>query len=92
MLEHARRRVPGAPLVEGEIEDLPFPDAGFDVVTGFNSFQYAARHRQACLSLLRGLPILRHEAGAAGCAHRRRPRGRIELREDRGDVMGDRAL
>ena len=43
LLEHARRRVPGAPLVEGELEDLPFPDASFDVVTGFNSFQYAAR-------------------------------------------------
>jgi SAM-dependent methyltransferase len=43
LLEHARRRVPGAPLVEGELEDLPFADASFDVVTGFNSFQYAAR-------------------------------------------------
>jgi SAM-dependent methyltransferase len=43
MLAHAQRRVPGAPLVVGEIEALPYDDATFDVVTGFNSFQYAAR-------------------------------------------------
>jgi SAM-dependent methyltransferase len=42
MLEYARRRVPGAQLVQGEIQSLPFPDAAFDAVTGFNSFQYAA--------------------------------------------------
>ncbi len=43
LLAHARSRVPGAPLVQGELEDLPYEDASFDVVTGFNSFQYAAR-------------------------------------------------
>lgn len=43
LLEHARRRVPGAPLVQGELEELPFADGSFDVVTGFNSFQYAIR-------------------------------------------------
>jgi SAM-dependent methyltransferase len=43
LLEHARRRVPGAPLLQGELEELPFADDSFDVVTGFNSFQYAAR-------------------------------------------------
>jgi ubiquinone/menaquinone biosynthesis C-methylase UbiE len=43
LLAHARGRVPGAPLVEGELEQLPYADASFDVVTGFNSFQYAAR-------------------------------------------------
>jgi SAM-dependent methyltransferase len=43
LLEHAKRRVPGAPLVEGELEQLPFADGSFDVVTGFNSFQYAAQ-------------------------------------------------
>jgi SAM-dependent methyltransferase len=43
LLEHARRRVPGAPLVQGELEQLPFADGSFDVVTGFNSFQYAAQ-------------------------------------------------
>lgn len=43
LLAHARARVPGAPLLQGELEDLPYEDASFDVVTGFNSFQYAAR-------------------------------------------------
>lgn len=47
MLAHARRRVPGAPLVHGEIEELPFDDSSYDVVTGFNSFQYAARPANA---------------------------------------------
>jgi SAM-dependent methyltransferase len=42
MLEYARRRVPGAEVVQGEIQSLPFPDHAFDAVTGFNSFQYAA--------------------------------------------------
>src|SRR5262249_55596505 len=42
MLEYARRRVPGAELVQGEIQSLPFADDAFDAVTGFNSFQYAA--------------------------------------------------
>jgi SAM-dependent methyltransferase len=35
--------VPGAPLLQGELEHLSGEDASFDVVTGFNSFQYAAR-------------------------------------------------
>lgn len=42
LLEYARRRVPGATIVQGELQSLPFPDQSFDVVTGFNSFQYAA--------------------------------------------------
>lgn len=42
MLEHARRRVADATLVQGELQTLPFADGSFDAVTGFNSFQYAA--------------------------------------------------
>jgi SAM-dependent methyltransferase len=47
MLEYARRRVPGATIVQGELQSLPFPDDTFDAVTGFNSFQYAADPPQA---------------------------------------------
>ena len=41
-IEFARERVPGGDFVAGEMEALPYPDETFDVVTGFNSFQYAA--------------------------------------------------
>jgi SAM-dependent methyltransferase len=43
LLAHARGRVPGAPLLQGELEQLPYEDLSFDIVTGCNSFQYAAR-------------------------------------------------
>lgn len=40
-IEYARRAVPDGDFQVGLMEDLPWPDASFDVVTGFNSFQYA---------------------------------------------------
>jgi SAM-dependent methyltransferase len=42
MVEIARERVPDADLRVGELEALPYDDDSFDVVTGFNAFQYAA--------------------------------------------------
>lgn len=39
----ARERVPNDDFRVGEIEELPYADATFDVVSGFNSFQYAAQ-------------------------------------------------
>ena len=42
LLAIARSRVPDAEFRGGELEALPFPDAKFDAVTGFNAFQYAA--------------------------------------------------
>jgi SAM-dependent methyltransferase len=55
LLEHARHRIPGAPIVQGELEDLPFADQSFDVVTGFNSFQYAYRPVAALAEAVRVL-------------------------------------
>ena len=43
LLDIARERVPAASLAVGDLEDpLPFDAGAFDVVTAFNSVQYAA--------------------------------------------------
>ena len=42
LLEIAHRRSPEVKFETGDMESLPFDDEKFDVVTGFNSFQYAA--------------------------------------------------
>jgi SAM-dependent methyltransferase len=41
LLAIARERTPAADIRQGELEELPFADGEFEVVTGFNSFQYA---------------------------------------------------
>jgi ubiquinone/menaquinone biosynthesis C-methylase UbiE len=41
LVEIARGRMPGGEFYLGDLESLPFPDKKFDLVTGFNSFQYA---------------------------------------------------
>jgi SAM-dependent methyltransferase len=41
-VEIARERMPGRNFRVGEMETLPHADGSFDVVTGFNAFQYAA--------------------------------------------------
>ena len=41
LLEIARTRTKNADFRNGDLEELPYGDATFDVVTGFNSFQYA---------------------------------------------------
>jgi len=41
-VELARQRVPGGDFRVGEMEVLPYADESFDVVIGFNAFQYAA--------------------------------------------------
>jgi SAM-dependent methyltransferase len=42
LLEIARERVPEAELIVGEMEQLPYDDDAFNLVTGFNSFFFAA--------------------------------------------------
>lgn len=42
LVQIARERVRGGDLRVGDMEALPWPDASFDVVTGFNSFFIAA--------------------------------------------------
>jgi len=41
MLAIARRRVPQGDFRHADLEEFPFPSHTFDVVTGFNSFQFA---------------------------------------------------
>jgi ubiquinone/menaquinone biosynthesis C-methylase UbiE len=41
LLDIARLRTPAGDFRRGDIEQLPFDDHSFDVITGFNSFQYA---------------------------------------------------
>jgi SAM-dependent methyltransferase len=47
MVSIGRWRMPGADLRIGSIEDLPWPDDAFDVVTAFNAVQFAADRRAA---------------------------------------------
>ena len=42
LLAIARQRVPAGDFQLGDLEELPFANASFHLVTGFNSFQYAA--------------------------------------------------
>ena len=41
LLEVARRRVPGGEFRVGDLENLPYTNGKFDLVTGFNAFQFA---------------------------------------------------
>ena len=47
MIREARLLNPAVSFESGEMEELPFPDQSFDIVTGFNSFQFAADTRNA---------------------------------------------
>jgi SAM-dependent methyltransferase len=42
LLAIARERVPEGDFRAGEMEELPYADRSFDLVTGFSSFQFAA--------------------------------------------------
>ena len=47
LLAIARQRVPSGTFGSGDLETLPYADASFDAVTGFNSFQYAGNPASA---------------------------------------------
>jgi SAM-dependent methyltransferase len=47
LLAIARERTPDGDFRQGDIEALPFEDDSFDLVTGFNAFQYAGDAAQA---------------------------------------------
>jgi SAM-dependent methyltransferase len=53
LLQVACARTPGAELCTGDIQDLPYGDATFDVVTAFNAIQYAADPAAAVQQLAR---------------------------------------
>jgi ubiquinone/menaquinone biosynthesis C-methylase UbiE len=52
-LELASRRVPGATLLEGNVEQLPFEDASFDIVYAVGLFQYVDNDRKAASEIAR---------------------------------------
>jgi SAM-dependent methyltransferase len=53
LLDVARAQLPDADLRVGDIEELPYDDAAFDVVTAFNSIQYASDPKTAVAELAR---------------------------------------
>jgi SAM-dependent methyltransferase len=70
LIEFARKRLPSANLRVGEMEELPYEDNTFDLVTGFNSFFFAndmvAALHEAGRVAKRGAPVViqvwgRHE-------------------------------
>jgi ubiquinone/menaquinone biosynthesis C-methylase UbiE len=52
-LNLAASRVPGATLIDGNVEQLPFPDASFDVVYAVGVFQYLKDERAAAKEICR---------------------------------------
>lgn len=53
LLEVARKRVPTADLQVADIEQLPFAESDFDIVTAFNAIQYATDPAAAVAELAR---------------------------------------
>ena len=73
MIEIARRRVPGADLRVGPMEDLPWEDDRFDIATAVNALQFAADFVAALAEAAR---VVRPGGSVAVCNW-----GRMEHRE-----------
>jgi SAM-dependent methyltransferase len=63
-IAQALERVPGAGFHLGLMEDLPWPDASFDVVTAFNAVQYAL---DPAMALIEATRVLRPDGRLAVC-------------------------
>ena len=57
LLDVARERNPNNTFLEEDLEALPFGDESFDVVAGFNSFQYAGSFENALTEAKRTLRV-----------------------------------
>lgn len=55
LINEAKVRNPNISFLTGEMEELPFEDELFDIVCGFNSFQYAANVKNALFEAKRVL-------------------------------------
>jgi ubiquinone/menaquinone biosynthesis C-methylase UbiE len=55
LLEIARERTPAADFRQGDLESLPFEDDAFDLVSGFNAFQFAGDAARAARGRARRL-------------------------------------
>jgi SAM-dependent methyltransferase len=55
LIQIARHKTPTGDFQIGDMEDLPYADQSFDLVTGFNAFQYAAYPVQALKEVYRVL-------------------------------------
>lgn len=55
LLELARKRNPNNTFLEEDLESLPFGDESFDMIAGFNSFQYAGSFENALIEAKRTL-------------------------------------
>lgn len=64
LLSISKQRVPGATLLIEDLEALPYIDGTFDVVTGFNAFQYAGSFESALAEARR--VVKRHGKVAIG--------------------------
>jgi SAM-dependent methyltransferase len=73
MIAIARRRLPDADLRVGPMESLPWADGGFDLVTAFNSLQFAADYIAALAEAAR---VVRSGGAVAICNW-----GRMEHRD-----------